>query len=125
MLLMYFLLTPSISSFLFFFFNDTATTEIYTLSLHDALPIFPIVGPVQAVLFFDGGTTGIIRKNALRLDPTGFSNLTTQFPDAAQDAGLTQQLSISHGTNFRPRGSTGLEFVDKLPIIQAPFLIDY
>src|SRR5437764_15497969 len=27
-------------SFFFFFFNDTATTEIYTLSLHDALPIF-------------------------------------------------------------------------------------
>src|SRR2546430_10193758 len=26
--------------FMFFFFNDTATTEIYTLSLHDALPIF-------------------------------------------------------------------------------------
>src|SRR5256885_16145385 len=31
-----FVLLPS---FLFFFFNDTATTEIYTLSLHDALPI--------------------------------------------------------------------------------------
>src|SRR6266436_9804124 len=30
---------PSIYLFLFFFFNDTATTEIYTLSLHDALPI--------------------------------------------------------------------------------------
>src|SRR6266536_6273862 len=28
------------SSIIFFFFNDTATTEIYTLSLHDALPIF-------------------------------------------------------------------------------------
>src|SRR5205807_10198370 len=28
------------SSFFFFFFNHTATTEIYTLSLHDALPIF-------------------------------------------------------------------------------------
>src|SRR2546426_1742968 len=28
----------------FFFFNDTATTEIYTLSLHDALPIYS--GPV-------------------------------------------------------------------------------
>src|SRR6266403_6128188 len=27
--------------FFFFFFNDTATTEIYTLSLHDALPIYP------------------------------------------------------------------------------------
>src|SRR2546430_9129395 len=31
------------STFLFFFFNDTATTEIYTLSLHDALPIFPCI----------------------------------------------------------------------------------
>src|SRR5260370_31761614 len=30
----------SLSSY-FFFFNDTATTEIYTLSLHDALPISP------------------------------------------------------------------------------------
>src|SRR2546427_8144934 len=30
-----------IVTILFFFFNDTATTEIYTLSLHDALPIFP------------------------------------------------------------------------------------
>src|SRR5438132_8228606 len=29
----------SIFSIFFFFFNDTATTEIYTLSLHDALPI--------------------------------------------------------------------------------------
>src|SRR5258706_13522109 len=28
------------SIFFFFFFNDTATTEIYTLSLHDALPIY-------------------------------------------------------------------------------------
>src|SRR2546430_15677866 len=28
------------SFFFFFFFNDTATTEIYTLSLHDALPIW-------------------------------------------------------------------------------------
>src|SRR3989449_11206312 len=32
------LLSRSVFSF-FFFFNDTATTEIYTLSLHDALPI--------------------------------------------------------------------------------------
>src|SRR3712207_9416106 len=28
------------ASVVFFFFNDTATTEIYTLSLHDALPIY-------------------------------------------------------------------------------------
>src|SRR2546428_7450208 len=30
----------SLHYFFFFFFNDTATTEIYTLSLHDALPIW-------------------------------------------------------------------------------------
>src|SRR2546430_12060429 len=30
-------------SYYFFFFNDTATTEIYTLSLHDALPIFGLI----------------------------------------------------------------------------------
>src|SRR3989441_10202194 len=34
-----FLLPAHVLHFLFFFFNDTATTEIYTLSLHDALPI--------------------------------------------------------------------------------------
>src|SRR5256885_8434455 len=33
------LVLPPVFSFFFFFFNDTATTEIYTLSLHDALPI--------------------------------------------------------------------------------------
>src|SRR2546430_15305803 len=33
-----------LSVFCFFFFNDTATTEIYTLSLHDALPISRAMG---------------------------------------------------------------------------------
>src|SRR2546426_2281907 len=35
---------PSLATLspIFFFFNDTATTEIYTLSLHDALPICPL-----------------------------------------------------------------------------------
>src|SRR5450631_1563189 len=39
---------PYIIYFLFFFFNDTATTEIYTLSLHDALPILPASGGMAA-----------------------------------------------------------------------------
>src|SRR5205809_1036382 len=82
----------------------------------------PIVGStVQAVLFFDGGTNGILRKNALQLVKTGFDNLTTQFPTAQHDISLTRQLGISPGTNFRLRGSTGIEFVVQLPIIQAPF----
>src|SRR2546427_10105900 len=41
--------------FFFFFFNDTATTEIYTLSLHDALPIFPVSAEVRAQLVGHSG----------------------------------------------------------------------
>src|SRR5215475_14808011 len=37
------------SFFFFFFFNDTATTEIYTLSLHDALPILPRPAPADRI----------------------------------------------------------------------------
>src|SRR5258708_33421146 len=36
---------------LFFFFNDTATTEIYTLSLHDALPILPWIENLRSPRF--------------------------------------------------------------------------
>src|SRR2546423_13775602 len=36
----------------YFFFNDTATTEIYTLSLHDALPIFAIDSTVDIFTFY-------------------------------------------------------------------------
>src|SRR5256885_13621049 len=39
MLLFLWLRSPTPFTSFFFFFNDTATTEIYTLSLHDALPI--------------------------------------------------------------------------------------
>jgi outer membrane protein insertion porin family len=86
----------------------------------------PIIGTtVQMALFLDGGTNGILRKDALRLDPTGFNNLITQFPQASQDIGFTRQLSIAPGTNFRLRGSTGIEFVVQLPIIQAPFRVYY
>src|SRR3989454_9848390 len=41
--------------FLFFFFNDTATTEIYTLSLHDALPIARDSRPAPARGYHRGG----------------------------------------------------------------------
>src|SRR2546426_10448713 len=39
--------------FFFFFFNDTATTEIYTLSLHDALPISVVQIPPEARVQLD------------------------------------------------------------------------
>src|SRR2546421_12914498 len=44
-----FLITSHLLFSFFFFFNDTATTEIYTLSLHDALPIS--LTPIQAWFF--------------------------------------------------------------------------
>src|SRR3989337_900230 len=47
--------------FVCFFFNDTATTEIYTLSLHDALPIFPDRGLCLAGLLLPGGSPRVAR----------------------------------------------------------------
>src|ERR1022692_3891197 len=46
--------------FFFFFFNDTATTEIYTLSLHDALPIWPF--PNSSVLLRRVRAARAVRK---------------------------------------------------------------
>src|SRR3989442_15806528 len=49
---------------LFFFFNDTATTEIYTLSLHDALPISSVASGARA----KPKTTVLIRSGGLSLN---------------------------------------------------------
>src|SRR3712207_9261656 len=55
-------------SMMYFFFNDTATTEIYTLSLHDALPISELAAELVAlhvdVLVGSGGTTILPLKQA-------------------------------------------------------------
>src|SRR2546426_11549707 len=45
---------------IFFFFNDTATTEIYTLSLHDALPICSINEVVNGVMSAEDGGRPLI-----------------------------------------------------------------
>src|SRR5438445_7365148 len=61
----------SSSTFFFFFFNDTATTEIYTLSLHDALPILDIqITLKQMIRDFIG-----IRVN--RAKKSGMVNITS------------------------------------------------
>src|SRR5215813_14770918 len=44
--------------FFFFFFNDTATTEIYTLSLHDALPIS--LAPMRHVIVTSPSTARLL-----------------------------------------------------------------
>jgi len=75
----------------------------------------------QTAFFFDGGTDGISNKSGLRLDPTGVTKLNTDFPLAH----VTGSLPIASNTNFRLRGSAGIEFVIQLPIVQAPFRIYY
>src|SRR3712207_7519652 len=50
--------------FSLFFFNDTATTEIYTLSLHDALPISEAAGRGAQV---DGAALGVLRPGQQQL----------------------------------------------------------
>src|SRR3712207_8325566 len=54
--------------YLFFFFNDTATTEIYTLSLHDALPICD-----HPVGFVEGPAKGLFADHVLAR-PRGFQS---------------------------------------------------
>src|SRR2546427_10860662 len=68
----FFLMLFSLPRFFFFFFNDTATTEIYTLSLHDALPIYSFsafpyesLGPKSAVVH---GTKLEIDRKSTRLN---------------------------------------------------------
>src|SRR3712207_7447166 len=51
----------------FFFFNDTATTEIYTLSLHDALPIYVLLRRLDA----RGRLRRLVRPAARRGDVRG------------------------------------------------------
>src|SRR3989440_12414390 len=51
--------------FFLFFFNDTATTEIYTLSLHDALPIYKLITNVRSSLMAVNIHSTIIKLNAL------------------------------------------------------------
>jgi len=81
----------------------------------------PIIGPVSTALFFDVGLNGALRRDQLRLDPSGLAQLQQQFPNAT----INSRLALAPGTNFKPRTSTGIEFVVQLPIVNAPFRIYY
>src|SRR2546427_2569216 len=65
-------MSSPLSIFFFFFFNDTATTEIYTLSLHDALPILcraASSAPIRAgMLKLFCAVSGVSTKPGLMMD---------------------------------------------------------
>src|SRR3712207_7855249 len=55
---------------MFFFFNDTATTEIYTLSLHDALPILYSLGVARAN-YYEETLFGKLQETRARQELSG------------------------------------------------------
>ena len=69
-----------------FFFNDTATTEIYTLSLHDALPISPSVAHAYQRAWFG--------NSANRVDP-----IKPKTNRAMTRSNLVPRLNCCHGLN--------------------------
>ena len=77
----------------------------------------PLAGPVSMALFADAGVNGILRRSQLNLDPNGYDQLQSQFPNTS----LSKSVLLAPGSNFLPRTSTGVEFVVQLPIVQAPF----
>jgi outer membrane protein insertion porin family len=77
----------------------------------------PLAGPVSMALFADAGVNGILRSSQLNLDPNGYAQLQSQFPNTS----LSKSVVLAPGSNFLPRTSTGVEFVVQLPIVQAPF----
>ena len=89
--------------YFFFFFNDTATTEIYTLSLHDALPIFTAVGP-RNVLSLKDSLTGlempvICCENdsslpALMASATGNANFVFAIPDVITSCTASNEMLV-------------------------------
>src|SRR6266496_5893452 len=104
----------------FFFFNDTATTEIYTLSLHDALPISPFLtqglnldgdrivmapGPVLGNFFPNGGYAAL--QDWVTKNPTLAKNFK-----AAVDQSLT--YAQSHPDEIRALLPAGTQNV-RLP----------
>src|SRR2546428_5837167 len=55
-----------LSFFSLFFFNDTATTEIYTLSLHDALPISFVFADLEALPFAEHSFDFVVAASSVQ-----------------------------------------------------------
>src|SRR5882724_8982243 len=94
----------SLLSLCFFFFNDTATTEIYTLSLHDALPIYPSASTWPASVCSSGGTAS--SRSWGGRSPVGFSFTPLRargFPDFV--TGRLRAVGMAAASYRLPRAS--------------------
>src|SRR3712207_7003249 len=82
--------------FVFFFFNDTATTEIYTLSLHDALPIWWMISALvrRSHSRPPGGGSGST-VTAIYPVPSSTRSATSRARNAQEDRKSTR-LNSSH-----------------------------
>ena len=86
-------LFSSLKYFFVFFFNDTATTEIYTLSLHDALPISPenqalIITVIKAL------KTIKAQKILIQILPKAASDIRSTILDALGSIGDSTVLPV-------------------------------
>src|SRR5258707_227829 len=87
---------------LIFFFNDTATTEIYTLSLHDALPICQ--GHLAAVRHHAGDRPGRARAaRARRADGGGGRGISRRDPGRRARSGRGRSRSEEHTSELQSR----------------------
>ena len=77
----------------------------------------PIVGPVSVDLFLDVGANGTLRRQQLQLDTSGLQQLQTRFPGST----INRAIGFAPHSNFKPRISTGIQFVVQLPVVNAPF----
>src|SRR5438876_5329913 len=98
--------------FFFFFFNDTATTEIYTLSLHDALPIF--------------NAKGALTYTDIAGDPVLYGNLPPReisMKDVFRSGDSSKKFKIAEGQWYRYAPSyvsPAYHLLEGFPFIQEP-----
>src|SRR3712207_8752686 len=81
--------------FFFFFFNDTATTEIYTLSLHDALPIYRVVAIAYYVYHTQGGA-GVTTSELVDAYARARVKRPQNYPDVIAGDRKSTRLNSSH-----------------------------
>src|SRR2546427_12248209 len=91
-------MTPATSATFcwFFFFNDTATTEIYTLSLHDALPISASADEFRAELELRFGSGGEARRGVHLLTYHGAKGLEFEAVFLPRQDRKSTRLNSSH-----------------------------